>query len=276
MGNCTQTLAKAPTVVKGEPVLCPPTMAPSIALEKLYINFSSSLISEEMIGQLPWWTAELRAKEEAHGHLMAVCTDSGRLAAEARGAKLDSSLTYGEIPFRCLAHILLHPALEGGSHFFYDLGSGVGRAVFAAYYLRDFQGCIGVEYVADLHEMAEKALHHMQTWAPSWKGASPPLPGRITFHLGDITAADMVWCQSTGIVYMCSLCFSEELWAEVVKLCLQLPSGAILVTLRQHPSFVQESWKLVYQALYEMSWGAACVYVYKVLRDPCVGSQARS
>lgn len=230
----------------------------------------SSTITSELIGQLPWWTAELNVLEKAYGQLMPIGGDSSRLATEARlsnnRGQADSSLTYGELPFRCLAHILQLPVIANHSHhFFYDLGSGVGRTVFAAHYLGAFVGCTGIEIVPQLHQVAEETLEYMQTTAAAWKGSSPPSPSSIMLQLGDITDDDMVWWQSSGIVYICSLCFTEELWEKVSQLCLQMPPGAILVTLRQHPSFARDSWQLAFQAIYEMSWGISSVYVYKVL-----------
>lgn len=76
---------------------------------------------------------------------------SGRDDREVR----DKTLYYAEIDLSFLA-VLLRAANPSGNGVFYDLGSGVGRAVFGAAKLYKWKKAIGVEYLAGLHKEAVK------------------------------------------------------------------------------------------------------------------------
>ena len=67
----------------------------------------------------------------------------------------DKTLYYAEVDLGFLA-TLLRTAAPSGQGVFYDLGSGVGRAVFGAGKLAKFKKAIGVEYLAGLHKEATK------------------------------------------------------------------------------------------------------------------------
>jgi len=67
----------------------------------------------------------------------------------------DKTLYYAEIDLAFLA-VLLGAANPSGSGVFYDLGSGVGRAVLGAAKLARWKKAIGVEYLGGLHKEAIK------------------------------------------------------------------------------------------------------------------------
>ena len=73
-----------------------------------------------------------------------------------------SDTIYGEIIFPTLSQIFtrLNELLiirDGGV--FYDLGSGIGKAVVSASLLHNFSACVGIELIPSLHELALRLKH---------------------------------------------------------------------------------------------------------------------
>lgn len=65
----------------------------------------------------------------------------------------EKSLIYGEVEFNSFYRVLRKINAEPGT-IFYDLGSGTGKAVFAARLTQDFSKCIGIEILQSLHQQA--------------------------------------------------------------------------------------------------------------------------
>ena len=68
------------------------------------------------------------------------------------------SLIYGEVKFEVLSEVFLKSILLPPGGVFVDLGSGVGRAVFAAAMLHDFKKCVGIEILQSLFEESQQIL----------------------------------------------------------------------------------------------------------------------
>jgi hypothetical protein len=69
----------------------------------------------------------------------------------------ERSLIYGEVEFASFNVVLrkICTNLSPGGNF-YDIGSGSGRAVFAARLTQDFNKCTGIELMEDLSKLADK------------------------------------------------------------------------------------------------------------------------
>ena len=65
----------------------------------------------------------------------------------------EKSLIYGEVEFKSFYSILRKINPKPGL-IFYDLGSGTGKAVYAARLTQDFSKCIGIEILKGLHNQA--------------------------------------------------------------------------------------------------------------------------
>jgi len=66
-------------------------------------------------------------------------------------------LIYGEVEYKSFYRVLRKiNAPPGGV--FYDLGSGTGKAVFAARLTQDFQRCVGIEILNGLHSQGKVVL----------------------------------------------------------------------------------------------------------------------
>ena len=123
-----------------------------------------------------------------------------------------SSLTYGETPLETVARVLESsdrlrraPGVDAEAaaaaqrrEVFLDVGSGVGKPVFAAALLRPWARCIGVELMRGLHRTARELRRAFRSGLPfvqrGVKGTLYRVPAearatRIELRCGDVTSA---------------------------------------------------------------------------------------
>lgn len=156
----------------------------------------------------------------------------------------DDSLTYGEIDTVALLDLLaiLKPsALD----VFYDLGSGLGKAVFAAKLCYPQMQAIGIERQAELHDLAEEI----------GQSKAPPHAQYICddFLNVDFTDATIILINATA--------FNGELWeALLAKLKTLKPMSKIIITSKKLPSsdFIKR-----YGAMEKMNWGLCTTHIYE-------------
>ena len=150
-------------------------------------------------------------------------------------------------------------AADGRAARFYDLGSGTGRAVFAAALAIDVDAAVGIEYVPGLYRAAEaiRSRFEREVAPRLGYGLSRP-PPRVTFELGDLATAE--WLDG-DVVFANSTCFSDALLATIAARCAGLKVGARVITFT---SALPTRWlKVIYKKRFDMSWGPATVYVHE-------------
>ena len=153
---------------------------------------------------------------------------------------------------------------------FYDLGSGSGRAVFAARFVQDYDNCIGIELLPNLHEMA-KSVHSLYKFGPY---QSKLKYTHVEFVLSDLLNVD--WWKDGTVVYVPNLLFDPLLMDRIAELAIKLQSGAYLIALKQFgtdataattttttTTTFPQAFELIQQRLVPMSWGDSNVYVYQ-------------
>lgn len=177
---------------------------------------------------------------------------------EDKELSAEKSLIYGEVEFASFYRILrkINPSAGG---VFYDLGSGTGKAVFAARLTRDFDRCVGVEILSSLHSAAEAVVrrfhdHFAKHLSLSEKQAVSVFEG--SFCDFDWSDGDLVFANST--------CFSDELMSEVSRLAERLKPGAVVVTFTR--GLTSTRFELLERRRYGMSWGPATVFIHRRLR----------
>lgn len=155
---------------------------------------------------------------------------------------------YGEIEYAsyaaALARVRAHGGLARPGGRFVDLGSGSGKAVFAAALLHDFDAALGIELLHSLHAEALKLLErwardvsgHAATprhllwrmraaddgarmWWWGWQ-VLPHLPRSkhhtaVSFKCGDFTAID--WCQGADVLFAASTCYDDALMLAIAE-----------------------------------------------------------
>lgn len=205
-----------------------------------------------------------RAYEEVYeqcdlerAHLLAT-TDVDRMPADAD----TRSLVYGEIEFDAFYEVLQEAArgLPGGMSKFYDLGSGTGRAVFAAVLSIESPVFVGIELLPSLHRAAHEVAERYERVAEPLL-ASPPV---VKLYNGSITAQEYDWSDGS-LVFANSTCFDEDLLRSITGTAERLRPGARIITFTVALSSL---WlKVVYKKKFSMSWGPATVYVHQKLTE---------
>jgi SAM-dependent methyltransferase len=179
----------------------------------------------------------------------------------------DDSLVYGEVDLEGFCNLL--QSLQSASQqdqqagTFYDLGSGSGRAVFAARFLGDFENCTGIELLPNLHQLAT-SVQSLYKFMYKHKLKKQT----IDFHCSDFLEYD--WSDGT-VVYCPSLLFDDCLMERIAVQALKLQPGAFLISLKKFPNHSADSdsqgfhrsFEMVSQSVVPMSWGDASVYVYR-------------
>lgn len=163
----------------------------------------------------------------------------------------DEAFTYGEIDFLSFI-LLLEEAKPKPGEVFYDLGSGAGKAVFAAALCYDFSKCCGIEYLNSLHALAQKIHSKYQSLYPK---LSEQLP--IQFIQNDFTLVDL---SDANIIFINATCYREKTWERILLKLLTVPPGTrILITSKR---LDRQEFKLLYSAMHLMSWGMNSAYIY--------------
>ena len=185
-----------------------------------------------------------------------------------------TALTYGEIRFEPFARALERIKTEfgglgtdGGA--FYDLGSGTGKAVFAAALIHRFERCVGIEVLESLHGAA---LELQQRWDESIEPRLRYVDAResdsdveaerrsaIELICGDITDPSVCDWSDATLCFANSTCFPMALMRDLASESERCAIGTWFVTFtKELPS---EQWETRSASRHKMSWGAATVFV---------------
>jgi hypothetical protein len=143
----------------------------------------------------------------------------------------EDSLVYGEIDMEGFFHLLqslLPPRIiaSNGTGTFYDLGSGSGRAVFCARFSCDFQQCIGIELLPNLHDLAV-SVSSLYKFLYSHKLHY----STVSFQCANLMTFD--WWTNGTVVYAPSLLFDDVLMDCIATKAIFMASGTYLIGLKK-------------------------------------------
>ena len=164
-----------------------------------------------------------------------------------------SQYIYGEIE---LVHflLLLKIACNKVKGVFWDLGSGTGKALIAASLSNmSFSKICGVEILEGLYNTSITIIN---------KYCENTKTGQDKFKLvnGDMKEVD--WSDG-DVVYIASICFSDDLIRDIAEKGKALKSGAKIISLKKWPT--TEVYNLLYDLKIKMSWGNTSVYIMERL-----------
>lgn len=178
------------------------------------------------------------------------------------------SLVYGEIafvPFKVVLDVLKrwHHVLKKPGGTFLDIGSGSGKAVFAAALLHDFDACYGIEVLEGLHGISQEVLQRWEKLIkPNFALSMQKKRTRITFTQGDALVVD--WPANVDLVFLNSTCFGERLMHALArKLALCCKSGAIVITATHKLPDAQNFVELRQLTVTQEAWGDATWYLHR-------------
>jgi len=152
----------------------------------------------------------------------------------------DQSLTYGELDFATVNNLITmlknqHTRLYGGTGIFLDLGSGCGKACVAAALSHQFEKVVGVETIACLDEVAQKANEAYK--AVTLAGEPAPEKAEIQFIKGDFVADLATTLEplapQVAVCLAVATCFGDEQLNALATLADKMSDNAIFVTYSQ-------------------------------------------
>jgi len=182
---------------------------------------------------------------------------------------------YGEVNFRAISYILLYLTHEhnllNGKGYFYDLGSGAGRAVIGAVLTAPFEKYVGIEYLDSLYDVSiitkkkfeedfEKYYKENKQMLPNYK-IEKNFP-EIEFIHGDFLKEDL---SKASFIFINSSTFTDQLLGDLAnKLNEDCKSGCVVVNTTMELSKLDKNkWDFLPYFRRYMSWGIATINVYK-------------
>lgn len=159
---------------------------------------------------------------------------------DQKGLLEEKNLVYGEITFpdfyRLLEQVNPHDA-----EVFMDLGSGLGKAVFAAAMQYPHLKCVGLELLEGLYELSQGLV-------ASYKKELCP-GAKLEFRLGDYFKQDI---SDADIVFVAATTYPPSLVKALTNKLLELKRGARIIVLTHNlnnPGFA-----LIGRGNYQMGW----------------------
>ncbi|KAG6616360.1 Histone-lysine N-methyltransferase [Phytophthora cinnamomi] len=181
---------------------------------------------------------------------------------------ISMSLVYGEIafvPFKVVLDVLKrwHHVLKKPGGTFLDIGSGSGKAVFAAALLHDFDACYGIEVLEGLHAISQEVLQRWEKLIkPNFALSMQKKRTRISFTQGDALVVD--WPANVDLVFLNSTCFGERLMHALSRKLTQCcKSGAIVITATHKLPDAQNFVELRQLTVTQEAWGDATWYLHR-------------
>jgi SAM-dependent methyltransferase len=169
----------------------------------------------------------------------------------------EKSLIYGEVEYQSFYRVLRQINAQPGLTF-YDLGSGTGKAVFAARLTQDFGKCIGIEILEGLHSQARNVVDKYNT------KYRQVLCSTQNQHASVYVGSFLEYDWSDGdVVFANSTCFDDNLMNDMSQMAENLKPGSIVVTFTK--GLTSGSFQLIERKRYKMSWGPATVFIHRRL-----------
>jgi hypothetical protein len=222
-------------------------------------------VQEPDVSELERLEKELDNLEDVYEHLFEdvpvhVAKMASKKEREDQGLSLPS-LTYGEILFRPFVSMLrelyaLNLNKEERLHKFVDIGSGCGKAVFAAALGMQVDNCVGIEILEGLAEMSKGVLGH---WDDNVKSKAPEHTQSTTFEFIHGDALEIPW-QDADVVFINSTCFDEELLDKFSQQCSQMRKGTFVITTTRQ--LTNKYFQMAKEVMLEQAWGSATCYLH--------------
>ncbi|CAM9209036.1 unnamed protein product, partial [Hapterophycus canaliculatus] len=141
---------------------------------------------------------------------------------------------------------------------FYDLGSGSGKAVFAAVLAADFRCAVGIEVLAGVFRASTRVFKRYRKLVEPVLGS----PASIELLHGSFLDRACDWSDG-DLVFANSTCFAEDTMLAIAGRAELLRPGARVVTFT---TALKTPWlKVLTKRRYQMSWGPATVFVHQKL-----------
>jgi len=173
----------------------------------------------------------------------------------------DPTLVYGEIQFKTFALAIekikeTYNGLNEPGGVFVDLGSGLGKPIFAALLCHEFDKVIGIELLRGLHDISLELLDIWYELKDTLEVSPKTLKTSIEMIHGDLLKidwanADLAFCNST--------CFDQELIDKVSEKAELMKPGSFFISFTRRLNSTK--WQVLEYERHLMSWGDATVFI---------------
>lgn len=174
------------------------------------------------------------------------------LSVEHTHPKNNISETYGEILFPSI-YLLLSTLTLSDQDVFFDLGSGLGKAVLQIFLQSEVKEAYGIEIIPELHQQALIAAQRVQQDLPNFYMDER----KLTFLLGSFLEIPLI---NASVVLIGSPCFSPDMLCQLGEIINNTASIHSVLSLRPLPSLTRLSFKKVVRV--QCSWDTALCYIY--------------
>lgn len=157
--------------------------------------------------------------------------------------------TYGEISFVPFIALLSQTNINKNS-VFYDLGSGVGKAVLACSMVFKVKKSTGVELFANLYECAQNQIIHLKNY-PEYKNNKINFVNDNFLNV-ELADATLIFINATG--------FIGETWNKLNDKLERLQKPLTIISISK--KIKAKNFKIIKKTYVEMSWGVAVAYIY--------------
>jgi hypothetical protein len=176
--------------------------------------------------------------------------DGFALSKRSRLEKDAVEWVYGEIDFESFIALLSH-CKPNANTVFYDLGSGVGKAVLACAMVFNVKKSCGIEWFENLHQCAEHQRKRLSE-LPNYHQKSKT----ICFQQGNFLEASLL---DANLVFINASCFFGDFWMKLSQQLEQLPQDTLVLSTSKR--LQSKAYKHLETIPIRMSWGIVNVYV---------------
>lgn len=230
-------------------------MTPFLILLLIFFAGILLLISGRSKRRIRHWrqTLALDSHKNIFNNLYAN-VDGFQLSQCARAENDAMEYVYGEIDFESFI-ALLSLCKPDSNSIFYDLGSGIGKAVLACAMVFDVRKSYGVELFENLHHCAKTQQMRLAA-IPEYTVKSR----NIYFQQGDFRTISL---SDANIVFINASAFFGEFWTDTSRHLEELPPGALVISTSK--ALVSKAFETQHITVVTMSWGVVSVYIQQRL-----------
>lgn len=183
-------------------------------------------------------------------------TDGFQLSKYARQGNDAMEYVYGEIDFESFI-ALLSLCKPDSDSIFYDLGSGVGKAVLACAMVFNVRKSCGIELFENLHHCAERQRRRLAALT-EYKDKSQAI---------ELIHADFlnIPLSDASLVFVNASAWFGEFWEKTSQHLEQLKPGALIISTSK--ALVSNVFQTRHITTVKMSWGVVNAYIQQRLSD---------
>jgi len=196
---------------------------------------------------------------------------------------LSASLSYSEVQYAAFHKIFTRLNRLGFSDendgVFVDVGSGVGKAVFAAALFHNFKKVVGIEILTSLNKASLGVLEKWREMRLKRRLPAAKHDLEVSLLLGDALYMNWAIDAAPDVVFINATCFNSDMVRLLgVQLCRLRPGSFVIITSQPLDAIVDprlpKYLELVLTEAMEVSFGGSvAVYFYKrALKVPSLGA----